>query len=87
MGFHQIGPLGQSGLVVAMSVRCHLLSPFYAIFFRGLLLALRLWQDQPGSSPLAGSTRQQPIGRIKQVADCGDGDEDKEEDEGEDEYE
>ena len=26
------------------------------------------WQDQPGSSRLAGSTRLQPIGRIKQIA-------------------
>jgi hypothetical protein len=29
-----------------------------------------LWQDQPGSSLLAGSTRQQPVGRINQAAVC-----------------
>ena len=33
------------------------------------------WQDQPESSPLAGSTRQQTVGRINQVADRGDEDE------------
>ena len=44
-------------------------------------MALRLWQDQPGSSLLAGSTRQQTVGRINQVADRGDGDEDKDENE------
>ena len=37
------------------------------------------WQDQPGSRPLAGSTRQQTVGRINQAADRGDGDEDKDE--------
>ena len=64
---HQIGPPGRFGIVVAMSVS--LLSPFYPIF-EGLSLALRLWQDQPDSSPLAGSTRQQPLGRINKAADC-----------------
>ena len=34
---------------------------------------------------MAGSTRQQTIGRINQVADRGDGDEDKDKDEDEDE--
>ena len=52
-----------------------------AEFFLGLSLTLRLWQDQTGSRPLAGSTRQQPIGRINQVADHGDGDEDEDKDE------
>ena len=42
--------------------------------------AAALWQDQPGSSPLAGSTWQQTIGRINQIADRGDGDEDEDED-------
>ena len=50
------------------------------------------WQDQPGSRPLAGSTRQQTAGRINQApdrlqdqpgTDCGDGDEDEDEDEDE----
>ena len=43
------------------------------------------WQDQPGSIPLAGSTRQQTVGRINQAADRGDGDGDGDEDEDEDE--
>ena len=60
-----------------------ILSPSNVIFL-GLSLALR-WQDQPDSSPLAGSTRQQTIGRINQVADRGDKDEDKDKDEDEDE--
>ena len=38
-----------------------------------------MWQDQPGSSLSAGSTRQQTVGRINQVADYGDGDEDEDE--------
>ena len=38
------------------------------------------WQDQAGSSLLVGSTRQQTVGRINQVADCGDEDEDEDED-------
>ena len=50
-------------------------------FFLGLSLALRLWQDQPGSSLLAGSTRQQTVGKINEVADRGDGDEDEDKDE------
>ena len=44
-------------------------------------MALRLWQDQPGSSRLTGSTRQQTVGGFNQVADCGDGDEDEDNDE------
>ena len=44
-------------------------------------MALRLLQDQPGSSLLAGSTRQQTVGRINQIADRGDGDEDEDKDE------
>ena len=44
-------------------------------------MALRLWQDQPGSRLLAGSNRQQTVGRINQVADRGDGEEDEDEDE------
>ena len=32
--FHQLGPLGRVGLVVAMSVSC-ILSPSQAIFLRG----------------------------------------------------
>ena len=34
---------------------------------------------------MAGSTRQQIVGRINKVADCGDGDEDEDEDKDEDE--
>ena len=45
------------------------------------------WQDQPGSKPLAGSTRQQTVGRINQAADLWDGDEDEDEDKDEDEDE
>ena len=45
------------------------------------------WQDQPGSKPLAGSTRQQTVGRINQAADLWDGDEDEYEDKDEDEDE
>ena len=52
-------------------------------FFLGLSLALRLWQDQPVSSLLAGSTRWQTVGRINHVAECGDRDEDNDEDEDE----
>ena len=37
------------------------------------------WEDQTGSSRLAGSTRHQTIGRINQVADHGDGDHDEDE--------
>ena len=50
-------------------------------------MALRLWQDQPGSRLLAGSTRQQAVGRINQVAGCGHGDEDENENEDVDEDE
>ena len=57
---------------------CRTLSPSHPIFL-GLLLALRLWKDQQGSSPLAESTRQQPVGRINQVADRGDEDRDEDE--------
>ena len=46
--------------------------PFPCNFFQGLSLALRF---------LAGSTRQQTVGRINQVADRGDGDEDEDKDE------
>ena len=53
------------------SSRCQFVvcCPIFMPFFLGLSLALRLWQDQPGSSPLEGSTRQQPVGRINQSAD------------------
>ena len=47
-------------------------------------MALGLWQDQPGSRPLAGSNRQQTVGRINQAGDRGDGDEDEDEDKDED---
>ena len=87
-----MGPLGRFGLVVAMFLHCLLLSPFYATFFeashwpsycgRNNQAAAR-WQDQPGSSPLAGSTRQQTVGRVNQVADRGDGDGDQDKDEDE----
>ena len=40
-------------------------------------MALRLWEDQPGNILLAGSTRQQTVGRINQAAECGDEDEDR----------
>ena len=46
-------------------------------FFLGFSLVM--WPDQPGSSLLAGSTRQKTVGRINQVADCGVGDEDEDE--------
>ena len=42
-------------------------------------------QEQPGSSPFSGSTRQQTFGTINQVSDCGDGGEGEDEDKGEDE--
>ena len=67
-------------------------SPFHAIFFEASYWSLDFgrinqasahWQDQPGSGPLAGSTRQQTVGRINQVADGGDGDEDEDKDENE----
>ena len=45
------------------------------------------WQDQPGSRLVAGSTRQQTVGRINHAADRGDGYEDKDKDEGENEDE
>ena len=38
--FHQLGPLGRVGLVVAMSLCCRLLVPFPCDFCRGLSLAL-----------------------------------------------
>ena len=44
-------------------------------FFRALI----------GPHIVAGSTRQQPVGRINPVVDCGDGDEDEDKDEDEDE--
>ena len=44
---------------------------------------MRIMQDQPGSRPLAGSTRQQTVGRINQAADRGDGDENEDKDEDE----
>ena len=49
---------------------CVCVSPSYAIFFRPLI----------GPQIVAGSTRQQTLGRINQVADCGDGDEDEDKD-------
>ena len=87
--FSPIGPLGGFGLVVAMSIR--LLSPFNAIFqaphwpldYGRINQAAARWQDQPGRSPLAGSTRQQTVGRVNQVADRGDGDDDEDKDEDE----
>ena len=33
-----------------------------------ILIFQRLWQDQSGSSPVSGSTRQQPVFRINQAA-------------------
>ena len=54
-------------------------SPSHAIFFWPLN------QDQPGSSPLTGSTRQQTVGRINRVADRRNGDEDEDKYEDEDE--
>ena len=71
--------MGRLGLVVAMSVcvfvclsTC-LCVPFPSNFFRPLI----------GPQIVAGSTRQQTVDRINQVADRGDGDEDKDEDEDE----
>ena len=46
--FHQLGPLGRVGLVVAMCVSlflCFWVVPFSCNFFRGLSLVLR-WHDQ-----------------------------------------
>ena len=83
--FHKIGPLGQFGLLVAMSVRCLLsfVVPLWPSDCGRTNQAESHWQDQPGSSPLAGSTRQQTVGRINQIADRGDGygDEDEYKDE------
>ena len=68
---HQIGPLGRFGLVVTMSFCPYLSCPLAMQFFRPLI----------GSQIVAGSTRQQTVGMINQVADCGDGDKDEDEDE------
>ena len=66
--FHRIGPVGRLGLVVAMSVCVcvFLCVPFPCDFFRSLI----------GPQIVAGSIRQQPVGRINQVAHRGDGDKD-----------
>ena len=76
-----------------LAVSTHIyMSPFHVNFFEAshwpsdcgrINQAAACWQDQPGNRPLAGSTRQQPVGRINQVADRGDGDEDKGKDEDE----
>ena len=80
----QIGHLGRFGQVVAMSmdicIYIYVYVPFSCQLFQGISLAPRLWQDQPGRSRLAGSTRQQTVGRINQVEDCGDGDKDEDKD-------
>ena len=70
-----LGPLWSSSRDVNIFIALYLYIyvPFSCNLFRGLSLALRLWQDQPGSRLLAGSNRQQTVGRINQVADRGDG--------------
>ena len=55
-------------------------SLFYFLFVVPFLSNFSLF-SRPliGPGIVAGSTRQQPVGRINQVADCGDRDEDKDE--------
>ena len=74
--FHRIGPwtaLVQQSQCPFMYLSVCLYIPFSCNLFLGLSLALRLWQDQPGSRLLAGSNRQQTVGKINQAADRGDG--------------
>ena len=91
-------PNQPTGLIWASSrdVRPLFVVPFSCNFFKAsfwpsdcgrIKQAAARWQDQPGSSPLLGSTRQQTVGRINQVADRGDGDKDKDEEEDKDEDE
>ena len=68
--FYQLGPSGPSWSSSRNVCLCVCLSDVPSrIFFLGLSLALRLSQGQPGSRPLAWSTRQQTVGRINQAAD------------------
>ena len=77
-----------------MSIYLYLdMSPCYVIFSKAshwpsdcgkINQAAAHWQEKPGSSPLTGSTRQQTVGRINQVAVRGYEDEDEDEDEDKD---
>ena len=73
---HLLFQLGRFGLVVTVFVRCLLsyVVPVLCYFFPTPLI---------GPLIVAGSTRQQTVGRINQVADHGDEDEDEDKDDDE----